>query len=64
MKIKKGRGYVYGIQYHIVWCTKYRKNVINHTLETRLKEVLKEQAIKHGFEIVKMETDFDYIYVN
>ncbi len=24
-----GRGYVYSLQYHIVWCTKYRKPVLN-----------------------------------
>ena len=23
-----GRWYVYSLQYHLVWCTKYRKNVI------------------------------------
>lgn len=23
-----GRGYVYSLQYHIVWCTKYRKQVL------------------------------------
>lgn len=24
-----GRGYVYSIQYHIVWCTKYRKKILD-----------------------------------
>ena len=23
-----GRGYVYSLQYHLVWCTKYRKKVL------------------------------------
>jgi putative transposase len=23
-----GRGYVYSLQYHIVWCTKYRRKVL------------------------------------
>lgn len=23
-----GRGYVYSIQYHIVWCVKYRRKVL------------------------------------
>ncbi|MGO5056060.1 IS200/IS605 family transposase, partial [Holdemanella porci] len=25
MEVVKGRGYVYSIQYHIVWCVKYRR---------------------------------------
>ncbi|MHC5674164.1 MAG: IS200/IS605 family transposase, partial [Nostoc sp.] len=24
MEVKHGRGYVYAIEYHIVWCVKYR----------------------------------------
>jgi len=28
-----GRGYVYSIQYHIVWCTKYRKKVLTEELQ-------------------------------
>lgn len=27
-----GRGYVYSLQYHIVWCTKYRKQVLKQQL--------------------------------
>jgi len=63
MKIKKGRGYVYGIQYHIVWCTKYRKNIIHGNLEKRLKDILLNQANNHQFEIIEMETDIDHIHM-
>ena len=27
-KLSYGRGYVYSLQYHLVWCTKYRKKVL------------------------------------
>lgn len=36
MEIKSGRGYVYSIQYHIVWCVKYRHKII--------KEIEKEDG--------------------
>ncbi|RAN85693.1 IS200/IS605 family transposase, partial [Bacillus sp. SRB_28] len=52
MEIKKGRGYVYAIQYHIVWCVKYRKNLLVNNINTRLKEIIIEQSITHGFKIV------------
>ena len=29
-----GRGYVYSIQYHIVWCVKYRHKVLNNKNES------------------------------
>ena len=25
MEVKYGRGYVYALQYHVVWCVKYRR---------------------------------------
>ena len=34
-----GRGYVYDIQYHIVWCTKYRKPVLFNEVEHTLKRL-------------------------
>ena len=39
-----GRGYVYNIQYHIVWCTKYRKPVLINETEQSLKESLQQTA--------------------
>ena len=27
-ELSYGRGYVYSLQYHLVWCTKYRKKVL------------------------------------
>jgi len=39
-----GRGYVYRIQYHIVWCVKYRKQILTGDIEI----VLKEEISRHG----------------
>jgi putative transposase len=63
MIIRKGRGYVYGIQYHIVWCVKYRKSILNGLIETRLKEIIVEQSEVHGFTIIEMETDDNHIHM-
>ena len=38
MEVTHGRGYVYSIQYHIVWCVKYRHKVITEQIENRLME--------------------------
>lgn len=35
-----GRGYVYSLQYHIVWVTKYRKPIFINGLETEVQEFL------------------------
>ncbi|OON94399.1 MAG: transposase [Epulopiscium sp. Nele67-Bin001] len=63
MKITKGRGYVYSIQYHIVWCTKYRKPVLASQIEDDLKNILNEIAKSNDFEIVECNGDKDYIHL-
>ncbi len=49
MEIRKGGGYVYGIQYHLVWCVKYRKIILSGKLDKRLKEYSKRTGNKSSF---------------
>lgn len=63
MEIKSGRGYVYSIQYHIVWCVKYRHKILNDKLETRLIELLKQIASDNNFSILETNTDLDHIHL-
>ena len=41
-KLSYGRGYVYSLQYHLVWCTKYRKKVLKNGIDTECKEMLQK----------------------
>ena len=61
--VKTGRGYVYSIQYHIVWCVKYRRKILIGEFEQSLKEILLKIANDNNFEIVEMETDKDHIHL-
>ena len=58
-----GRGYVYSIQYHIVWCTKYRKKVLINGIDVRLKAYLKQLASDYDFKITAMEVMPDHIHI-
>ena len=44
-----GRGYVYSLQYHLVWCTKYRKKVLQNGLDEECKKMLYEIADEYKF---------------
>ena len=39
-KLSYGRGYVYSLQYHIVWCTKYRRKILKYGFEILAMEVM------------------------
>ena len=63
MEVKVGRGYVYSIQYHIVWCVKYRHKILNLKIETRLIEILQQIANDNNFSILEVNTDLDHVHL-
>ena len=63
MEVTHGRGYVYSIQYHIVWCVKYRHKIITEKIENRLIEILNKIADDNGFQILECNTDNDHIHL-
>ena len=58
-----GRGYVYSLQYHIVWCTKYRKQILQNGIDGEVKSMLEEIADEYSFRILAMEVMPDYIHL-
>ena len=61
--VTHGRGYVYSLQYHIVWCTKYRKRLFVSGLEEEVKEHLRETAADLQADIIAMEVMPDHIHL-
>ena len=43
---------VYNINYHIVWCVKYRRKVLSDNISARLYEIVQEVAADKGFTVV------------
>lgn len=58
-----GRGYVYRIQYHVVWCVKYRRPVLIGGIEHSLKQELLRCAEELGFTISAMECMPDHVHL-
>ena len=62
-KMTYGRGYVYSLPYHIVWCTKYRKPVLTDGLDNEIKRYLTEISKQYQFTITAMEVMPDHIHL-
>ena len=62
-ELSYGRGYVYSLQYHLVWCTKYRKKVLKDGIDTECKEMLCDLAEEYKFQILAMEVMPDHIHL-
>ena len=52
-KYTHGRTCVYNINYHIVWCVKYRRKVLSQKISERLYELCHEIAKAKGFTVVE-----------
>lgn len=62
-EVKQGRGYVYAIQYHIVWCVKDRHSMLFGDIGIRLEEILHRIAADNGFTITAVENNDDYVHL-
>lgn len=63
MEVKHGRGYVYAIEYHLVWCVKYRHKVLREEVAGFLREVLTETAILYKFRVESLEIVEDHVHI-
>ena len=63
MELTYGRGYVYSIKFHIVWCVKYRRKILNEEIEKNLIEILNKIAKDNSFKIEEVNTDLDHIHL-
>lgn len=58
-----GRGYVYSLQYHIVWATKYRKPVLVNGIDERVKQLLWDMQWDNNYRIIAMEVMPDHVHL-
>ena len=53
----------YACEYHIIWCTKYRRSVLSDEIQTRLKELVLESQETYGFIVRALETMTDHVHL-
>ena len=56
-------GIVYKNQFHIIFCPKYRRKVLVDGVDTRLKEILYEEASDMNVEIKALEVMPDHVHL-
>lgn len=54
---------MYDTRYHLVWAPKYRKWVLQGAIRERVRELLSEIAVHHGFEMEELEVDKDHVHL-
>ena len=60
---QKTRSSTYACEYHIIWCTKYRRKVLSAEIQTRFKELVLESQEKYGYVVRAIETMTDPVHL-
>jgi len=59
----KSRSATYNIGYHIIWCTKYRRQVLTDPIQKRLKEVVAIKAVELNVRIETIEVMPEHVHM-
>jgi len=54
---------VYNINYHFVWSTKYRRQVLFPPIDETLKGAITALCMEHGYELLVLEVMPDHVHV-
>lgn len=54
---------MYDIQYHLVWVTKYRYQVLRGEVAERAREILRQVSMSRDIQIVKGHVSSDHIHM-
>lgn len=53
---------MFNIKYHLVWCPKYRRNVLTNGIAIRLRELLEAKAQQLGIQLEAIEIMPDHVH--
>lgn len=60
---KSNRNVVYSCKYHVIWCPKYRRDVLQNGVDKRLKQIIQEVAQEKKAEILELEVMPDHVHL-
>lgn len=61
--MRSNNNIVYVCRYHVVFCPKYRRNVLTPPIDERLKIILAEQIERWGQELIELEVMPDHVHL-
>ena len=62
-EVRSNNNIVYRCVYHVVWCPKYRRPVIEGAVDARLKQIIHEVCAERECNIIEVETMPDHVHL-
>ncbi|RLI41054.1 IS200/IS605 family transposase [Candidatus Bathyarchaeota archaeon] len=61
--MRKTRYAHYTLNYHFVWCPKYRRKVLTEEVAERLRMIIDDIAGQMGFDVISLEVQPDHVHL-
>ena len=62
-EVRSNNNVVYRCAYHIVWCPKYRRPVLEGAVDARLKQIIRDVCAERECRIIELETMPDHVHL-
>ena len=63
VEVRSNNNVIYRCAYHVVWCPKYRRPVIEGDVADRLKQIIREVTAERECNIIELETMPDHVHL-
>lgn len=62
-KYKTDGQLIFSCQYHVIFCTKYRRSVLTEEMGKRVKEIINEKQTEYDFNVIEMEVMPNHVHL-
>ena len=63
VEVRSNNNVVYRCAYHVVWCPKYRRPVIEGDVADRLTQLIREVTAERNCNLIELETMPDHVHL-
>ena len=63
VEVVHSRNSVYQTAYHVVWCPKYRKQILNGNIADSVSEMIDQICEENGWPVISKEIQSDHIHL-
>lgn len=63
-KLNSNKNIVFSCQYHVIWCSKYRRKILVGDVQTRLIEIINDVSKELGGTVKELEVKPDHVHMH
>lgn len=62
-RYKSSRHTIFACDYHVIWVTKYRRQILTSAIQERLKEIIMEKQEAYNYQVTALEIMPEHVHL-